>query len=133
MCFNLRRASRLITQVYDEAIRTTGFRTTQLALLGATTYCQPMTVSCLAECVGMDRTTLTRNLRPLEKKGLVKVLVGNDRREREVVLTVKGKELMNRVLPIMKKVHDKITNLLGQARVERLIRDLNSALDQVAA
>ena len=73
ICFNLRKAARVITQIYDEAFRPTGFRSTQMPLLVATAALGPVTVNRLAEAVVMDRTTLTRNLKPLEKQGLLRV------------------------------------------------------------
>ena len=83
ICFNLRKAARVITQIYDEAFQPTGCRATQMPLLVATRAMGPVTVNRLAEAVVMDRTTLTRNLKPLERQGLVKVQTGKDHRERE--------------------------------------------------
>src|SRR6476659_8600571 len=85
-CFHLRRATRALTQLYDDALRPAGVRTTQFTLLNAIRIAGPATVRRLATTVVMDRTTLTRDLRPLERQGLVLIEPGEDRRERKVDL-----------------------------------------------
>ena len=133
ICFNLRKASRVMTQVYDEAIRSTGYRVTQFMLIGATAKLEPITVTDLAETVCMDRTTLTRNLKPLEKQGVLKVTVGEDRRERVVVITDKGRKLMAKAMPIIERTARKVHEIVGEDRIERLLKDLNLALSAVRA
>ena len=83
-CFNLRKAARAVTQLYDDALRPAGILATQLPLLIATGRLERVTISQLAEAMVMDRTTLTRNLRPLERDGLVRTKPGKDRRVREI-------------------------------------------------
>jgi DNA-binding transcriptional ArsR family regulator len=75
---NLRKASRFITGLYDEYIRPSGLRATQLTLLMALHQAGPVTITALSEILLMDRTTLTRDLKPLERQGLV----SRDRRGR---------------------------------------------------
>src|SRR3546814_19389843 len=89
-CFKLRRAARRVTQLYDRHLQPTGLRITQFGLL-ARLRVEPLQMTALAERMGMDRTTLTRNLRPLERLGYVTVDPGEDRRTRTVAITSEGR------------------------------------------
>ena len=95
-CFNLRKATRVVTQLYDEALKPAGLRSTQFAVLAATRALGPVSVNQLAEWIVMDRTTLTRNLKPLERDGLIAVRAGDDLRVRQVSLTAKGRKTLER-------------------------------------
>ncbi len=112
-CFNLRKAARAVTQMYDEALRPSGLRCTQFSLLTATTMLEPVTVTRLAEVVVMDRTTLARNLMPLEKRGLLNVTAGDDLRTRIVTLTTKGKEVLAKAIPLWEKAQGRIVKGMG--------------------
>ncbi|SES75775.1 MarR family winged helix-turn-helix transcriptional regulator [Stigmatella erecta] len=90
-CLALRQASRHVTQMYDQALAPSGIRTTQYSILQRVHQHGPRTVNELAEQLVMDPSTLTHNLRPLLKEGLVVLEVGTDRRRRVVVLTPEGK------------------------------------------
>lgn len=127
-CFNLRKTTRAITQLYDEALRPTGLRVTQFSLLIATTMLGSATVTRLAEIGVMDRTTLTRNLKPLEKKGLVKVAPGDDQRTRVVTLTTHGQEVLAKALPLWEKAQARIVKGLGQERWNSLRADLEDVV-----
>lgn len=133
VCFNLRKAARVITQIYDQAFGPTGLRSTQMPLLVATAELGPVTVNRLSEAVVMDRTTLTRNLRPLERLGLLKVHVGQDQREREVVITEKGREATVKAYPLWNKVQSKIKKAMGEKSVNQLLKDLNLVLQSAKA
>ena len=91
ICFAVRRAARAITQHYDRALRPTGLRATQFTLLTVLALAGPLPVSRAAGRLGMERTTLTRNLRPLVRQGLVTLGDGDDRRIRTLTLTAKGR------------------------------------------
>jgi DNA-binding MarR family transcriptional regulator len=133
VCFNIRKSARAITQLYEDALRPTGLRATQFTLLVATRVMGTATISGLAKVLVMDRTTLTRNLKPLEKQGFVRILPGNeDRREREVTLTITGQETLTEALPLWKTVQESVTEALGQGRVTRLLKDLSATVDLVA-
>lgn len=127
-CFNLRKTARAITQLYDEALRPTGLRVTQFSLLIATTMLGSVTVTRLAEIGVMDRTTLTRNLKPLEKKGLIKVVTGDDQRTRVVTLTTRGKEVLAKALPLWEKAQARVIKRLGQERWNSLQGDLEEVV-----
>ncbi len=123
-CFNLRKASRAITQLYDEAMRQTGLRANQISLLGVTQALQPVTVTRLARATVTDRTTLTRNLNLLAKRGLIRLQAGTDRREREVLLTDRGRDVLAGAYPRWKEAQARIARRFGQERLQRLLSDL---------
>jgi DNA-binding MarR family transcriptional regulator len=129
--FNIRKAARAVTQLYDERMRPFGLRSTQLSILAKTLILEPVTVTRLAEATVTDRTTLTRNLRLLEQQGLIQVDMGNDRREREVSLTDRGREVLAHVYPIWKEVQAEVAKRFGSERLARLLAEL-SALIEVA-
>lgn len=127
-CFNLRKAARAVTQLYEEVLRPTGLRVTQFALLSATRTLEPVPVRRLAKAVVMDRTTLTRDLKPLEKQGLVKLETGVDRRERWVTLTPRGHQALAAAFPLWEKAQTRVTKGLGQERLQRLLADLSAVV-----
>jgi DNA-binding MarR family transcriptional regulator len=84
LCFGVRRAARAITQHYDRAVRPLGLRATQFSMLVVLAHAGTLGMSELAQALGLDRTSLTRNLKPAERKGWVRVEQGEDRRRRSV-------------------------------------------------
>lgn len=127
-CFSLRRASRAITQLYDDFLRPSGLRTTQFSLLNVVQARGPVPINRLADGVIADRTTLTRNLKLLERKGWIRVAVGEDRRSREVSITPKGREAQRRAYPYWVKAQDFVMERLGEKRLDRLFRDLRTTV-----
>jgi DNA-binding MarR family transcriptional regulator len=127
-CFNLRKAARAVTSMYDEALRPTGLRATQLPLLMITKVLGTTTVTQLAEAVVMDRTTLTRNLRPLEKRGLIRVEEGEDRRVRHVTIRPRGLEVLRKAIPLWREAQARMTGGLGEARFQQLVSNLNATV-----
>jgi DNA-binding MarR family transcriptional regulator len=129
--FNIRKAARAVTQLYDERMRPCGLRSTQLSILGKTLVLEPVTVTRLAEATLTDRTTLTRNLRLLDRQGFIQVARGQDQREREVRLTERGREVLAQVYPIWHEVQAEVAERFGHARLARLLAEL-AALVEVA-
>lgn len=127
-CFNLRKAARAITHLYDQTLRPTRLRTTQFTLLVATSMLEQITVTRLAKMGVMDRTTLTRNLKPLEKKGFIKITPGKDQRTRVVKITAEGQKALVEALPLWKKVQAKVIKELGQERWNSLRADLGEVV-----
>ncbi len=126
ICFNIRKSARVITQLYEEALRPTRLRATQFSLLVATRIMGTATINSLAKSLVMDRTTLSRNIKPLEKQGFIRIIPGKeDRREREVTLTLAGQKVLSEALPLWKAVQQYVMNDLGHHRVERLMKDLS--------
>jgi DNA-binding MarR family transcriptional regulator len=125
VCFNLRKAARAVTQVYDEILRPTGLRATQHSLLQVLQLAGTMSVSQLAELAVMDRTTLARNLDLLEREGLVRIRPGaEDARVREVTLTPAAKKKLAAALPYWEKAQAQVTGKLGTGRSDQLLSDL---------
>ena len=99
VCFAVRRAARAITQHYDRQLRPAGLRVTQFSVLAVLSHGEPRPVNRVASRLGMDRTTLTRNLRPLIDRGYVALEAGEDSRVRLVRITARGKAAAAAALP----------------------------------
>lgn len=92
-CLAIRQAARHVTQFYDQLFAPVGLRATQFAILSRLKREGPMTINALAAALVMDRTTLGRNILPLERDGLVEIVVSAaDRRRRELRLSAAGEE-----------------------------------------
>ena len=111
--FNIRKASRAISQYYESVLKPSGIRGTQFSLLANIRSAGKPTINELAEALVMDRTTLTRNLQALEKQGLVKIGEGTDRRTRNVSLTGKGIKHLTEAIPYWEKAQEHMIKHLG--------------------
>lgn len=127
-CYNLRRAARAITKLYDDFLRPSGLRTTQYSLLMAAKLRGPVTVTKLARLTVTERTTLTRNLTILEKKGLIQIEPGKDRRERRVALTDQGQEALLKAVPRWQMAQEYIEKGLGAERMGGFLKDLSEVV-----
>lgn len=112
-CLALRQASRHVTQFYDQALMPSGIRTTQYSILQRVHQHGPGTVNELAEQLVMDPSTLTHNLRPLLKEGLVVLQVGTDRRKRVVALTPEGKAVHQRARALWLRAQAEFERVFG--------------------
>ena len=130
-CFGLRKAARAVTQMYDQALKPTGLRTTQFSLLAVTDRVGPRGMAELAEQLVMDRTTLTRNLKPLLDRGLLESVAGADRRRRPIAITAQGRAALAQALPYWRKAQLRMAGSLGRARWRRLLGDLRDTVDLV--
>lgn len=124
-CFNLRRASRLVTRRFDEAFREFGLKATQLPVLMGIYYAPYLPLSKLARVLGMDRTSLTRNLNILQGKGLVVVEETDDKRERRIGVSPEGERLLKDICPIWRKVQGEVEEALGAEHWENLLSGLH--------
>lgn len=115
LCFRARRVSRALTRMYDEALRPLGIAATQLTLLNAVAMAgEGGTMGMLADVLAMDQTTLSRNLRPLERADLVRVTRHPaDRRVRVAVLTPAGQRVVEEALPLWTRAHERVVAALG--------------------
>ncbi|MEB3216054.1 MAG: MarR family winged helix-turn-helix transcriptional regulator [Nostocales cyanobacterium 94392] len=120
-CFNLRKASRVITQHFDEVLKPSGLLVTQFTILAAVTIAKSATINELAQKLVMDRTTLTRNLKPLERKGWIKSEPGRDQRTRMITLTTNGETVLAKALPLWKQAQSTVEETLGQQRWSLLL------------
>lgn len=119
-CINLRQTSQTLTEFYDTAIEPSGLKITQYSVLKAIRNLEPVSISALAEHLGLDRTTLGRNLRILERDKLVTLGPGQDHRERSVRMTEQGQVAYRIAYPLWKQAQQKITEELGKEQVEML-------------
>ncbi|WP_372366056.1 MarR family winged helix-turn-helix transcriptional regulator [Candidatus Uabimicrobium sp. HlEnr_7] len=124
VCFNVRKISRLVTQVYDEAFRSTGFKATQIAVLFSVSDLSPITISQLAQAMTTDRTTISRNLKPLQREHLVLIKPGEDKRQKNIHITTKGKKLVEEILPLWKKCQQKLFSAIGDERLAKILSEL---------
>lgn len=124
--FNLRRASRLVTQAFDQALKPVGLKITQFSLLVSFVLSPDSNLAQLAQGLGMDRTTLSRNLRVLEKKGLVKTYPGEDRREQRVEITHKGRGAVLEAVPLWHQAQERVVGTLGKENWDGLAKDLRA-------
>ncbi len=129
--FNLRKASRLMAQVYDRQLQPSGLTNTQFTLLAVTSSRGPISITALAGLLGMDRTTLTRNLRLVERQGLLQVTAGRDARTRDVRLTGKGTKALKKATPLWQGVQTRVVETLGRAHWRDLLKELRT-ISQVA-
>ncbi len=124
--FNIRAASRVITQLFDEILKPTGLQITQFAVLVGVISLDSPSINQLAKGLVMDRTTLTRNLKPLEKEGLIKITSGDDKRNHFVKITPKGKSALEKTLPYWEKARTVVSEEFGQKHLDGLLKDLAS-------
>jgi DNA-binding MarR family transcriptional regulator len=124
-CYNLRKAARAVTRLYDDFLRPSGIRTTQVSLLMSAKLRGPVTLGQLAKMTVTERTTLTRNLTVLERKGFIRIDQGSDRREHQVSLTGLGEEALRVVIPLWEKAQAHIEKGLGEDRLGGLLKDLS--------
>ena len=107
-CKHLRRSARAVTRLYDETLRPSGLRITQFTLLVAVAIGEPVPITRLADALGLDRTTLGRDLKPLTDRGLVAIRAGDDRRTRVVRLTGQGRDALGRAYPLWQSAQARI-------------------------
>lgn len=125
LCLHVQRAARTVARLFDEALRPLGLTNGQFSLLTALNRPNPPRIGDVAPLLAMDRTTLTANLKPLERRGLVAVVADEkDRRGRRLLLTDPGRDLLVAALPIWHATHDALEALLPDADPDRLRADL---------
>jgi DNA-binding MarR family transcriptional regulator len=122
--FNLRRASRAVSQHFDHALAPVGLRTTQFTLLGALAIGSPVGINQLSQALVMDRTTLTRNLRLLRDAGLVRAARSRAGRMVRYELTETGRDMLARAIPHWREAQDGIVGAFGPERWPGMISDL---------
>lgn len=127
-CFNMRKVMRSVTQFFDRHLESSGIRTTQFTLLVALSTTNAKTLTEIADSLVMDRTTLTRNLKPLEKLNLISITQPLDKRSKGYVLTEKGKELVDKCVPLWQVAQDSIMKELGLDRYRHLVAELEQLL-----
>ena len=126
-CFNLRKTARAITQFYNAILQPSGLLATQFTLLAILARDNPTPISALADALGMDRTTLARNLKPLQRDGLVQVAPDHtDQRIQLVTLTTAGRAALVAAMPLWQQAQQQIVAQFGAERFPSLLADLSS-------
>ena len=120
-----RQVARRVTQWYDQCLQQNGLRSTQFNVLVAIAIAQTVPLTRLAEILVLDRTTLARNLKPLEQQGLVRIDPGEDRRVHLIRLTEPGYTLLQQALPSWEKAQAEMMARLGPAQWDVLHADLH--------
>ena len=131
VCYNIRKAARLVTQLYDTTLEPSGLLGTQFVLLAAIGRMGAATITRLGQAMGMDRTTVTRNLRPLERQGFIEMDAGLDRRTHIVRLTEQGRQAMKAALPFWQQAQATVISRFGQDRTTALLTELQALEAQV--
>ncbi|EHL96450.1 transcriptional regulator, MarR family [Acetobacteraceae bacterium AT-5844] len=125
LCLHVQRAARSLARHFDEVLRPVGLTNGQFSLLMSLNRPKPPGMAPVANLLAMDRTTLTANLKPLERRGLVQVVVDEaDRRSRLLVLTPDGQALLASAVPLWKAAHADIERSLPEGNADRLRADL---------
>lgn len=128
----MRRADRTLTRLYDEALQPSGLLTTQYALLSTLARADaPMLHSALAEVQLMSPATLSRNLKPLQRDGLVRIAPGTDRRTRYVELTPAGHDALEQARPLWRAVQAQVREIAGPQRIEALLNELQGLVADI--
>jgi DNA-binding MarR family transcriptional regulator len=123
LCLHVQRAARALARRFDEELRPVGLTHGQFSLLMSLNRPTPATMGEVTRVLAMDRTTLTANLKPLERRGLVTVAVDpDDRRGRRLALTPAGRDMLAAAVPIWRRVHGEIEQ--GLADPDMLRADL---------
>lgn len=122
-CFQLRRATRRVSQLYDRHLAGADLSLNAYSILRRSR--QPRPLGELADALGMDRTTLTRNLKPLLEAGLLSSAPGQDSRQRQLHITSAGKRRLQKAFPLWQQAQQEVEALFGSAR----IADLNQQLE----
>jgi DNA-binding MarR family transcriptional regulator len=114
-CANLRRATRAVTRMYNRALKSDGLEITQFTLLMALNLTGETTQGQLGKLLALDSTTLTRTLKLVKERGWVKAKPGSDRRQRLLMLTVAGRDKLQRSMPHWRRAQEGLRVALGDA------------------
>jgi DNA-binding MarR family transcriptional regulator len=128
-CFNFRKASRSVTQLFDQILAPMGLRSTQLVILVTCEALGPCGLVRLARELVMDRSTVTRNLRPLISQGFLQVTGKSGRAGKSVALTKSGRQALVSAAPYWQEAQRWLLQGLGQDRWDRVMADLTSVVD----
>jgi DNA-binding MarR family transcriptional regulator len=123
----VQRAARALARRFDEVLRPFGLTNGQFSLLMSLNRPQPPPMGPVASLLAMDRTTLTAALKPLERRGLVKVSPdASDRRSRVLKLTAKAEGLLARAVPVWERTHHEVEELIPDGDPDELRRSLRA-------
>jgi DNA-binding MarR family transcriptional regulator len=122
LCLAARRAARGITRGFDKQLRPHGIRTTQFSVLAMLELKGPQTIGELADALGADRTTLTRNLALIEDQSLIRIRAGDDARSRIVAIMPAGRRVLTSAFPAWRKAQSALSAAIGDQLANSLRR-----------
>src|SRR6202022_2174276 len=126
-CTMLRRATRAVSAAYDAALAPSGLRITQFSVLRTLARLGPLSIARLAAEAALDRSTMGRNLDPLERRGLVRIEVGEtDQRERVAHLTAAGEDAIEAARPYWRAAQERIATLVPPSAIRSLADQLDA-------
>lgn len=123
-CFSVRKAARAITRAFDAALAPSGLEATQFSVLSAIAVPRRFSMGELADWLGLDRTTLSRNMRPLVRSGYVVVEHGADQRRRLVCLTPAGRRKLRAAFALWRVAQRRVIAAFGRRRFGKLLDGL---------
>jgi DNA-binding MarR family transcriptional regulator len=127
LCLHVQRAARMLARRFDEALRPFDLTSGQFSLLTSLNRPEPPTIGSVATLLAMDRTTLTANLKPLERRGLLKVAIDKqDKRSRRLMISSDGRKLLNKAYPVWKAAHVEVEFLIANGSADQLRNALRS-------
>lgn len=129
-CFSLRKLTRAVTRLYDQHLAEAGLKTTQYSLLKNIDK-EPLPITELAERLSMERTTLTRNLKPLMDSGWVELKPGVDPRQRIPTITKTGRDTIKLATQAWKRAQIELQKTIGDQAVRDLHAQLDTALNKL--
>lgn len=124
LCHHIRRGARVVTRVYDTALAPSGITAGQFVILTAIAALRPMPTPVLREILGMDRTSLTRTLKPMEANGLIAITAGAGRRGGQVNLTAEGGAVLREAAPLWRTAQTEVSRRVGTGRTGQLLTAL---------
>jgi DNA-binding MarR family transcriptional regulator len=127
LCLHLQRAARAVARRFDAALRPLGLTSGQFSLRMSLNRPEAAQIGNVADLLAMDRTTLTANLKPLERRGLVSISVDDaDKRSRRLALTPAGRALLSAAVPVWRRTHAEIDRLLSESSPDHLRAELRA-------
>jgi len=127
LCLHLQRAARAVGRRFDADLRPLGLTNGQFSLLMSLNRREAPTMGNVSSLLAIDRTTLTANVKPLERRGLLKVAVDPaDRRSRRLAITPAGRKLLAAAFPVWTRTHAAIERLVKNSSPDRLRGDLRA-------
>jgi DNA-binding MarR family transcriptional regulator len=127
LCLHVQRAARMLARRFDDALRPVDLTSGQFSLLVSLNRPEPPTIGSVATLLAMDRTTLTANLKPLERRGLLKIATDrDDKRSRRLTITAAGRALLRKAYPIWKATHVEVEFLIASGSADQLRQSLRS-------
>lgn len=127
LCLHAQRAARALARRFDRLLKPFGLTNGQFSLMMSLNRPEPASFGSVADLLGMDRTTLTAALKPLERRGWITIAKGReDRREKYLTLTAEGQAALAPAVPVWRETHEEIEREMPQGEADRLRQGLNT-------